>query len=245
MTTWLAAGDVDEPGVALHELELAGGDDALGLRRQGERQHHEVGAGERVGEAVGLEHVVDAVEVAALAAHDGDVAVRTAAAAARSDSVMPPPPRIVTRPPSRFAPCGAAHDVPGRTCRGRAVPARASASASSATGSAYTPLPHVHTRSWSSRWTKFSMPAHGSWTQRAWCLVERLGERGRDRGVGPDDASASASGTTWPPPSFIASAIQAGRGRGRGRCGGVGSRHGRIEAIQAGPAAVPEQRAGD
>ena len=39
------------------------------------RQHHEVGAGQGVGVPVGLEHVVDAVEVVGGAPHDGDVAV--------------------------------------------------------------------------------------------------------------------------------------------------------------------------
>ena len=58
-----AAGDVDEPGVVLHQRQLVGGDDPLGLRREGERQHDEVGARQGVGVAVGLEHVVDAVEV--------------------------------------------------------------------------------------------------------------------------------------------------------------------------------------
>ena len=71
-----AAGDVDEPGVVLHQRQLAGGDDAVGLRRQGEREHDEIGARQGVGVAVGLEHVVDAVEVAGRAAHDGDVAVQ-------------------------------------------------------------------------------------------------------------------------------------------------------------------------
>ena len=47
------------------------------------------------------------------------------------------------------------------------MPARASVSAISATGSAYTPLPHVHSRSSSTRWTKFSIPAKGSCTHRA------------------------------------------------------------------------------
>ena len=70
-----APGHVDEPGVVLHQRQLVGGDDALGLRREGERQHDEVGAGQGVGVAVGLEHVVDAVEVVGGAPHDGDVAV--------------------------------------------------------------------------------------------------------------------------------------------------------------------------
>ena len=58
-----AAGHVDEPGVVLHQRQLVGGDDALGLGREGEREHDEVGAGQGIGVAVGLEHVVDAVEV--------------------------------------------------------------------------------------------------------------------------------------------------------------------------------------
>ena len=70
-----APGHVDEPGVRLHQRQLVGGDDALGLRRQGEGQDDEIGTGQGVGVAVGFEHVVDAVEVVGGAPHDGDVAV--------------------------------------------------------------------------------------------------------------------------------------------------------------------------
>ena len=45
------------------------------------------------------------------------------------------------------------------------MPASASVSAISATGSAYTPFPQVHRRSSSMRWTNFSTPAQGSCTQ--------------------------------------------------------------------------------
>ena len=69
------AGDVDQPGVILHQRQLVGADEPLRLRREGERQHDEVGAREGIRIPVGLEHVVDAVEVADVAAHDRQVAV--------------------------------------------------------------------------------------------------------------------------------------------------------------------------
>jgi hypothetical protein len=59
----LAPCDVDEPGVALHQCQLVGGDQTLGLRRQRQGEHDEVGAGQGVGVAVGIEDVVDWVEV--------------------------------------------------------------------------------------------------------------------------------------------------------------------------------------
>ena len=70
-----AAGDVDDPGVVLHHLELVAPEQAVGLRGQRQRQHHHVGAGQGVGEPIGLEHVVDAVHVLGMVADDGDVAV--------------------------------------------------------------------------------------------------------------------------------------------------------------------------
>ena len=42
-----AAGDVDEPGVVGARRSSGAVDDPVGLGRQGERQHHDVGAGER------------------------------------------------------------------------------------------------------------------------------------------------------------------------------------------------------
>ena len=44
-------------------VELAGGDDALGLGREGQGEDDEVGAGQRVDVAVGLDHLVGAVHV--------------------------------------------------------------------------------------------------------------------------------------------------------------------------------------
>lgn len=41
-----AAGDVDEPGVLGHDVELGGGDDAAGLGREGEGEDHGVGVGQ-------------------------------------------------------------------------------------------------------------------------------------------------------------------------------------------------------
>jgi alanine dehydrogenase len=70
-----AAGDVDDPGVRLHQREFLGTEHGLGLRRQREGEHDEIGAGESVGVAVGLEHVVDAVHRLDVGAHDGDPAV--------------------------------------------------------------------------------------------------------------------------------------------------------------------------
>ena len=56
----LASGDVDEPGVVLHQGELVGGDQTLRLGRQGQGDDDEIGARQGVGVAVGVEHVVDA-----------------------------------------------------------------------------------------------------------------------------------------------------------------------------------------
>ena len=70
-----ATGDVDDPGVRLHLLELAARDHALGLGRERERQDHHVGTGECVDVAVGFDHVVGAVHLGDPVAHDGDVTV--------------------------------------------------------------------------------------------------------------------------------------------------------------------------
>ena len=70
-----APGHVHEPGVRLHQRELARADDALGLGREGEGDDHEVGAGQRVGQPVALEHDVGAVHRLDPVAHHGDVAV--------------------------------------------------------------------------------------------------------------------------------------------------------------------------
>ena len=111
-----ATGDVDEPGVALHQLELAGGDDALGLRGEGEGQDDEVGARQGVGVAVGLEHVVDARRCRSTRRRTTVMWQSNGWSSRTSDSVIPPPPRIVTRPPSRLVPCGGCHEsAPGRT----------------------------------------------------------------------------------------------------------------------------------
>ncbi|HUQ40703.1 MAG TPA: MFS transporter [Acidimicrobiales bacterium] len=47
-----AAGDVDQPRMVVHAIELVAPDDADGLRREGEREDHEVGAGEHLIEAI-------------------------------------------------------------------------------------------------------------------------------------------------------------------------------------------------
>ena len=76
------------------------------------------------------------------------------------------------------------------------MPASASVSASSATGSAYTPLPHVHSRSWSTRWTKFSIPANGNCTHRASGASSNAAIRAAGfRGSAQTIASASAKPT--------------------------------------------------
>ena len=60
MTTCSAAGDVDQPGVVLHQGQLVGGDQTLRVGREGEGDDDEVGSRQGVGVAIGVEHVVDA-----------------------------------------------------------------------------------------------------------------------------------------------------------------------------------------
>ena len=136
MTTWRPRATLTSQAWSSISVELVGRDDALGLGGEGEGEDDDVGAGQGVGVAVALEHVVDAIEVTDVAAHDGDVAVPRLRAAASSDSVMPPPPRIVTRAPSRLRPCGRSHFLARAYVPKPRRPAAASVSASSATGSA-------------------------------------------------------------------------------------------------------------
>ena len=61
-----------------------------------------------------------------------------------SDSVIPPPPRIVTLPFNRLRPAGLLHSDARAYAPTLRSPATPSVNAISATGSAYTPLPQVH-----------------------------------------------------------------------------------------------------
>ncbi len=70
-----ATGDVDDPGVVLHQGELIGTEHALGLGGEGQCQHHEVGVGQGIGEPVRFEHVVDTGHRLDVAANDRDLAV--------------------------------------------------------------------------------------------------------------------------------------------------------------------------
>ena len=70
-----APGDVDEPGVGLHQGQLVGGDQPLGLGGEGQGDDDEVRPRQRIGIAVGVEDVVDTREILGATADDGDVAV--------------------------------------------------------------------------------------------------------------------------------------------------------------------------
>ena len=85
------ASHVDQPGVILHQRQFLGADEPLRLRREGERQHDDVGAGEGIRIPVALEHVVHPIEVADVASHDRQVADPTAPAGARGTPRQPPP----------------------------------------------------------------------------------------------------------------------------------------------------------
>ena len=71
----LAAGDVDDPGVALHHLQLGQRDHLLGLGRQRQGQHDEIGTRQRIDVSVGGQHLVDAIHLLDPVADDGDVTV--------------------------------------------------------------------------------------------------------------------------------------------------------------------------
>ena len=80
------------------------------------------------------------------------------------DSAIPPPPKIVTLALCKFLPIGPDHETRRAYEFKPRIPANISDSAISATGSAYTPLAHVHKRSSSIKCMKFSMPANGNCT---------------------------------------------------------------------------------
>lgn len=141
---------------------------------------------------------------------------------------MPPPPRIVTRAPSKLRPTGPVHELARAYEPTFRKPANIRASACSATGSAYTPLPHVQRRCASSTGTKFSIPAKGSCTQSRWeCATRVVRSPSTSRDDVQINADASAASQTSPPPATTASTVHDGepsgptamRRRERGGCG--------------------------
>ena len=71
----LAAGDVDDPGVVLHHLQLGQRDHLLGLGSQRQGQHDEIGTRQRIDVSVGGQHLVDAFHLLDPVADDGDMAI--------------------------------------------------------------------------------------------------------------------------------------------------------------------------
>ena len=70
-----AAGDVDQPGVVLHQGQLVGGDQTFRVWREREGDDDEVGSRQGVGIAVGVEHVVDARQILGAPTNHRDVTV--------------------------------------------------------------------------------------------------------------------------------------------------------------------------
>ena len=170
-----------------------------------------------------------------------------------SDSVIPPPPRIVTRAPSRLRPCGGVHVVgpgvgaeaaqAGEGQRERQLGDRLGVDALAARPLAVVVDEVDEVLDAGER------QLHPAGVGRR---VERRGERVGVAGVGPHDAPRPRrAATTCPPPSLIASAIQAGAPSGaraiRGASGlGMVTREASARprrSAEPGPAAVAGERA--